>query len=168
VRHEPVTITTNEGRDEFLVLSAEEHACLERRDRRVGLTGNLREEWIDAVRNAQAADEFRRPRRRTEIARAASRPYSGSRYPPPLSLAHEFSHSEHWAGREEGQKDRLCPIVAAIRPAEDAGETGVLALPVTHSSPADAAPAVEIAARVKERCGSTLRARGSSSSSGMK
>lgn len=59
-------------------------------------------------------------------------------------------HSEHAAGREEGQKDRPCAIVAALRP-DDAGETRVLVLPVTHSPPAQAALAVEIPARVKER-----------------
>ena len=58
-------------------------------------------------------------------------------------------HSEHLAGREEGQKDRPCAIVAALRPADDSGETRVLVLPVTHSPPAQAALAVEIPARVK-------------------
>jgi PHD/YefM family antitoxin component YafN of YafNO toxin-antitoxin module len=57
-RHEPVTITTNEGRDEFVVLSTEEYARLKRRDRRVGLAEDLPEEWIDAVRNAKVPDEF--------------------------------------------------------------------------------------------------------------
>jgi hypothetical protein len=57
-RHEPVTITTSEGRDEFVVLSTEEHARLKRRDRRVGLAEDVPEEWIDAVRNAKVPDEF--------------------------------------------------------------------------------------------------------------
>ena len=60
-------------------------------------------------------------------------------------------HSEHLAGREEGQKDRPCAIVAALRPADDAGETRVLVLPVTHNPPSQATVAVEIPARVKER-----------------
>ena len=60
-------------------------------------------------------------------------------------------HSEHLAGREEGEKDRPCAIVAALRPADDAGETRVLVLPVTHTSPSQATAAVEIPARVKER-----------------
>lgn len=60
-------------------------------------------------------------------------------------------HSEHLAGREEGQKDRPCAIVAALRPADDPGETRVLVLPVTHSPPAQAALAVEIPATVKDR-----------------
>ena len=62
-------------------------------------------------------------------------------------------HSEHLAGREEGQKDRPCAIIAALRPAEEPSETRVLVLPVTHSPPTDAALAVEIPARVKERLG---------------
>lgn len=60
-------------------------------------------------------------------------------------------YSEHLAGREEGQKDRPCAIVAALRPAEDAGETRVLVLPVTHSPPAPDSAAVEIPVRIKER-----------------
>ena len=59
-------------------------------------------------------------------------------------------HSEHRAGREEG-KDRPCAIVAALRPADDAGETRVLVLPATHSPPAQPTLAVEIPAPVKER-----------------
>jgi prevent-host-death family protein len=56
-RHEPVTIT-KDGRDDLVVLSAEEYARLKRRDRRVGLTEDLPEEWIEAVRNAKVPDEF--------------------------------------------------------------------------------------------------------------
>jgi hypothetical protein len=62
-RSEPVTITTPAGttpdsRDEFVVLSAEEYARLKRRDRRVGLTEELPEEWVEAVRTAKVPDEF--------------------------------------------------------------------------------------------------------------
>jgi hypothetical protein len=60
-------------------------------------------------------------------------------------------HSEYLAGREEGQKDRPCAIVAALRPADDPGETRVLVLPVTHSPPEQPALAVEIPVPVKER-----------------
>ena len=60
-------------------------------------------------------------------------------------------HSEHLAGREIGQKDRPCAIVAAVRPADNPGETRVLVLPVTHSPPAQTALAVEIPAPVKAR-----------------
>ena len=57
-RREPVTITTRDGRDEFVVLSVEEYARLKRRDRRVGLAEDLPEEWVEAVRNAKVPDEF--------------------------------------------------------------------------------------------------------------
>lgn len=60
-------------------------------------------------------------------------------------------HSEHLAGREEDQKDCPCAMVAALRPADDAGETRVLVLPVTHSPPTQPALAMEIPAPVKER-----------------
>jgi PHD/YefM family antitoxin component YafN of YafNO toxin-antitoxin module len=57
-RREPVAITASDGRDEFVVLPAKEYARLKRRDRRVGLTEDLPEEWIEAVRNAKVPDEF--------------------------------------------------------------------------------------------------------------
>jgi prevent-host-death family protein len=56
-RHEPVVITKH-GRDSLVVMSAEEFARLKRRDRQVGLTAELPEEWIEAVRNAKVPDEF--------------------------------------------------------------------------------------------------------------
>jgi hypothetical protein len=59
-------------------------------------------------------------------------------------------HSEHIRGREEGQKDRPCAIVAAIR-SDATGSTRVLVLPVTHTVPEYPELAVEIPARVKER-----------------
>nr|WP_246728785.1 MULTISPECIES: hypothetical protein [unclassified Methylosinus] len=55
-------------------------------------------------------------------------------------------------GREEGQKDRPCAIIAAIR-ADKVGVTRVLVLPITHREPSDAAVAVEIPAKVKSRLG---------------
>lgn len=58
-------------------------------------------------------------------------------------------NSEHLQGREEGQKDRPCAIIAAIR-ADDTG-TRVLVLPITHSPPDHAGLAVEIPPKVKQR-----------------
>jgi hypothetical protein len=58
---------------------------------------------------------------------------------------------EHLEGREEGHKDRPCAIVAAIRRGAD--ETRVLVLPVTHTPPADASAAIEIALEAKQRLG---------------
>jgi prevent-host-death family protein len=56
-RHEPVVITRH-GRDSLVMISAEEWARLKRRDRRVGLTEDLSDEWIEAVREANVSDEF--------------------------------------------------------------------------------------------------------------
>jgi hypothetical protein len=51
-------------------------------------------------------------------------------------------HSEYLAGRDEGQKDRPCAIIAAIRK-DEGGETRVLVLPITHSKPDREAAAIE-------------------------
>ncbi len=56
-RHEPVVITKH-GRDSLVVMSAEEWKRLKRRDRRVGLTTELSDEWVEAVRGAKVPDEF--------------------------------------------------------------------------------------------------------------
>jgi prevent-host-death family protein len=56
-RHGPVVITKH-GRDSLVVMSAEEWERLRRRDRRVGLTAELPEEWSEAVRSAKVPDEF--------------------------------------------------------------------------------------------------------------
>ena len=56
-RHEPVVITKH-GRDSLVVMSAEEWNRLKRRDRRAGLTAELPEEWVEAVRSAKVPDGF--------------------------------------------------------------------------------------------------------------
>ena len=56
-RHEPVVITKH-GRDSLVVMAAEEWERLKRRDRRVGLTTELSEEWVEAVRSAKVPDEY--------------------------------------------------------------------------------------------------------------
>ncbi len=56
-RHEPVVITKH-GHDSLVIMSAEEWERLKRRDRRVGLTTELPEEWAKAVRNANVPDGF--------------------------------------------------------------------------------------------------------------
>jgi hypothetical protein len=58
-------------------------------------------------------------------------------------------HSEYLQGREEGQKDRRCAIIAAIR-ADDQGATPWCCR-FTHSPPGDASLAVEIPGKVKQR-----------------
>ena len=59
-------------------------------------------------------------------------------------------YREHLEGRDEGQKDRPCAIVAALRVDEN-GDTRVLVLPITHTPPDHPALAVEIPAAVKKR-----------------
>ena len=58
---------------------------------------------------------------------------------------------EHLEGREEGQKDRPCAVVASVR--TDAGAMRVLVLPVTHSPPEAGVVAVAIPKFVKQRLG---------------
>ena len=76
-------------------------------------------------------------------------------YPAPLpGLVIRYAYlwrREHLAGLEEGQKDRPCAIVAAIR--TDAGETRVLVLPVTHSSPGPDVVALDIPQPIRRRLG---------------
>ena len=56
-RREPVVITKH-GRDSLVVMPVEEWERLKRRDRDVGLTADLPEEWIEAVRAATTPEEF--------------------------------------------------------------------------------------------------------------
>ena len=56
-RHEPVIITKH-GRPSLVVMAAEEWERLKRRDRQVGLTTELPEEWVEAVRHAKVPEEF--------------------------------------------------------------------------------------------------------------
>lgn len=56
-RREPVVITKH-GRNSLVVMAAEEWERLKRRDRRVGLTTELSEEWAEAVRSAKVPDEY--------------------------------------------------------------------------------------------------------------
>ncbi len=74
--------------------------------------------------------------------------------PEPVSgLVIRYSYlwyREHLEGRDEGQKDRPCAIVAALRKDEN-GDTRVLVLPITHSLPDHPTLAVEIPTKTKER-----------------
>ena len=54
---EPVTISKN-GRERLVLLSVEEYQRLKRRDRRVFLTSEIHEEWIEAVSKAKVPDEY--------------------------------------------------------------------------------------------------------------
>ncbi len=59
-------------------------------------------------------------------------------------------HSDYLEGRDEGQKDRPCAIIAAVR-ADESGNRRVLVLPITHAPPGHPSLAVEIPAKVKQR-----------------
>jgi hypothetical protein len=56
----------------------------------------------------------------------------------------------HRKGREEGDKDRPCLVLAIVMTTEE-GAPVVRVLPITHAPPADPADAVEILAEVKSR-----------------
>ena len=56
-RHEPVVITKH-GRDSLVVMPVEEWERLKRRDRQVGLTADLPEEWVEVIRSAAVPGEF--------------------------------------------------------------------------------------------------------------
>ncbi len=74
--------------------------------------------------------------------------------PEPVSgLVIRYSYlwyREHLEGRDEGQKDRPCAIVATIRVDEN-GDTRALVLPITHTRPDDPSLAIELPAKVKNR-----------------
>ena len=57
---------------------------------------------------------------------------------------------QHRKGREEGDKDRPCLVLAIVMTTEE-GAPVVRVLPITHAPPADPADAVEIPAEVKSR-----------------
>ena len=59
-------------------------------------------------------------------------------------------HWQHAEGREEGDKDRPCLVLAIVTTEED-GSPVVRVLPITHTPPANAADAIEIPALVKRR-----------------
>ena len=60
---EEAVAITKQGRDHLVLVSADEYARLKQRDRRVGLAGELSDEWLDAVRKARVPS--RRPGRAT-------------------------------------------------------------------------------------------------------
>ena len=59
-------------------------------------------------------------------------------------------HWQHAEGREEGDKDRPCLVLALVMLEED-GSPVVRVLPITHTPPANAADAIEIPAPAKKR-----------------
>lgn len=71
---------------------------------------------------------------------------------PVVGLVVRYSylwHTEYLQGREEGQKDRPCALIAAIK-TDDSGQTRVLVVPITHSQPTSP-DAIEIPQAIKKR-----------------
>ena len=56
-RREPVVITKH-GRDSLVVIPIEEWERLKRRERHVGLTADMSDEWIEAIRKAPSPPEY--------------------------------------------------------------------------------------------------------------
>jgi uncharacterized protein YifN (PemK superfamily) len=72
---------------------------------------------------------------------------------PGLVIRYSFLWSrEARLGATEGRKDRPCAIVVATRP-DLRGETNVVVVPVTHTSPTDTATAIELLPEVKAALG---------------
>ena len=70
-----------------------------------------------------------------------------------LGYVFRYSYLWHWQhaeGREEGDKDRPCLVLAIVTVEED-GSPAVRVLPITHAPPANAADAIEIPVLVKKR-----------------
>lgn len=57
---------------------------------------------------------------------------------------------QHRAGRDEGDKDRPCLVLAIVMTTED-GAAVVRVLPITHTPPTDPTDAIEIPSDVKSR-----------------
>ena len=75
--------------------------------------------------------------------------------PTEVRIGFVFRYSYLWRqrqleGREEGDKDRPC-LVLAIVAREDDGSPIVRVLPITHSPPSNSSEAIEIPAAVKQR-----------------
>ena len=71
---------------------------------------------------------------------------------PGLVISYAYLwHSEYEQGHEEGKKDRPCAII--LTAFNEADDTVVAVLPVTHSAPQNPDEAVEIPYPVKQRLG---------------
>ncbi|MDX0299769.1 plasmid maintenance toxin (PemK-like) [Sinorhizobium meliloti] len=77
--------------------------------------------------------------------------------PTEIKVGHVFRYSYlwHWQyleGREEGDKDRPCLVLALVTTLED-GTPIVRVLPITHTPPARTEEAIEIPPATKRRLG---------------
>ena len=76
-------------------------------------------------------------------------------FPSEPKVGFVFRYSYLWSrlqikGREEGDKDRPCPVLAIVAVEVD-GSKIVRVLPITHAPPSDPSAAIEIPAAVKKR-----------------
>lgn len=77
--------------------------------------------------------------------------------PTEIKVGHIFRYSylwhwQHLEGREEGDKDRPCLVLALVTTLED-GTPVVRVLPITHTPPGRADEAIEIPPATKRRLG---------------
>jgi hypothetical protein len=71
---------------------------------------------------------------------------------PGLVICYSYLwHDEHKAGAEEGRKNRPCAIVVART--DEAGDTSVLVVPVTHTKPSADRHPVALPRTVRRRLG---------------
>ncbi|MQV49268.1 hypothetical protein [Sinorhizobium medicae] len=73
--------------------------------------------------------------------------------PTEIKVGHVFRYSylwhwQHLEGREEGDKDRPCLVLASVTTLED-GTPVVRVLPITHTPPVRADEAIEIPPAIK-------------------
>jgi hypothetical protein len=72
---------------------------------------------------------------------------------PKIGWVFRYSYLWHWQyleGREEGDKDRPCLVLALVSMRED-GTRVVRVLPITHTPPSDPTEAIELPATTKKR-----------------
>lgn len=77
--------------------------------------------------------------------------------PSEVKIGYVFRYSylwrwQHAQGREDGDKDRPCLVLAIVAVEED-GSPVVRVLPITHEPPRDSGDAIEIPTPVKSRLG---------------
>jgi len=73
-------------------------------------------------------------------------PFPALSFPTPI-----YGADEARRGLEEGSKDRPCAIIVARQAAEDTQVVSVL--PITHSPPSEATPAIELPPQLKTHLG---------------
>ena len=141
---EPVIITKN-GRPRTVLMAYEDFVRLSKRDRRVQRTVDLTDEDIVAIEASEMASGYEH----------LNAELDGKMLPTEVRVGWIFRYAylwdwQHREGREEGDKDRPCLVLAIVMTTEE-GAPVVRVLPITHTPPADPADAIEIPAEIKTR-----------------